>query len=380
MGTPTQYYVDPSIAGNSGAGTVGDPYGDLQWALDQVGTSPGRDATNGDQFNVKSGTDEILAAILDFSTYGTPTQSAPCIIRGYASAANDGDFEAGTGIGGIDGNNGDFSISNAAHVHYVHMHLHNTGTALIVGSSFALCAIQCELDTSTGGLTATNTSTTILGCHIHDISGNPIAARVFIGNFVDNTQTIKLSGNIHDGVFATARCERNIFVVDSSFSAHVITIQDDFARYANNSILATGAATGTGISFDVNREQIEIQNNLIEGFSGSGGKGIDGLSQSEGYLVFTNNGVADCETDYPNPADVTFESDNESLGSSPFAKSGALTFGNRFIYFAPLDIGNVHGGSFPVGSRVDKGAVQHADPAGGGGGTKLVGFGGGMIG
>ena len=60
--------------------------------------------------------------------------------------------------------------------------------------------------------------------------------------------------------------------------------------------------------------------------------------------------------------------DNENLpvGVSPFDKNGSDTFANRFTFFAPVDTGNVRGGSYPSGSRIDKGAVQHADPAGGG--------------
>lgn len=374
MGTPTYTYVDPSIAADSGAGSIGDPYGDLQYALDQVT----RDATNGDQFNVKSGTDEILAAILDFSTYGAPTAVVPVIIRGYASAANDGDFEAGTGIGGIDGNDGDFSISGTNYVHYIHMHLHNTGTAAMAGTTVIVRAIQCELDTSTGGMTF-HTDSQLFGCHIHDISGDPIRALIFVGNYMDNTQTTKFSGDIYDTGVVTARCLRNIFVVDSGFSAHVIRFNDDESGIMHNSIFATGAATGTGISFDTNREQIQLQNNLVEGFSGAGGKGVDGVSRTEGYIIFTNNGVYNCATAYPNPADAIFEDDNETLGATPFAKSGALTFANRFTYFAAADTGNVQGGGFPVGSRIDKGAVQHADPAGGAS-AKLIGCGGGMIG
>lgn len=70
----TEVYVDPSIAGDSGAGTVGDPYGDLEYALEQVT----RDATNGDRFNIKAGTDEILEFALDVIVdYGTPTRIAP---------------------------------------------------------------------------------------------------------------------------------------------------------------------------------------------------------------------------------------------------------------------------------------------------------------
>lgn len=367
MGTPTYYYVDPAAGTDDTAGgrgdSAGDPWASIQFALNNIT----RDATNGDQINVKADqgphVDDVLAAILDFSTYGTPAEATPCIIRGYASAANDGAFEAGTGIGGIDGNNGNFSISSTGFVYYVHMHLHNTGTAVIAVARF----VQCELDTSTGG-GVFGISNSVMGCHLHDISGASFLCKLFQGNFVDNTQAVKMSGNVCDTASTFARLDGNIFVVDSSFSAHVITVNDDNARAASNSIFATGAATGTGISLDANRQQFEVQNNLIEGFSGSGGKGIDGVSRSEGYIVFTNNGVRNCATPYANPADVVYESDNETLGATPFAKAGALTFANRFVYFAPVDTGNVQGGGFPVGSRIDKGAVQHADPAGGGGG------------
>ena len=53
----TEVYVDPAINGNSGTGTLVDPYGDLQYALD----TKARDSTNGDRFNIKAGTAEVLA-------------------------------------------------------------------------------------------------------------------------------------------------------------------------------------------------------------------------------------------------------------------------------------------------------------------------------
>jgi hypothetical protein len=98
-------------------------------------------------------------------------------------------------------------------------------------------------------------------------------------------------------------------------------------------------------------------------------------------VLYGYNGMYNNATDYSGSVDIIQAlGDNESLGSSPFAKSGADTFANRFTYFEPADVGNVRGGAHPSGCRLDKGAVQHADPAGGGGGTKLVGPGGGMIG
>ena len=85
MAYPTHVYVDPSIAGDSGTGTIGDPYGDLQYALNTVTRG-----TDGNQFNIKAGTDEVLAASITTATYGTPSTSQPLIFRGYTSAANDG--------------------------------------------------------------------------------------------------------------------------------------------------------------------------------------------------------------------------------------------------------------------------------------------------
>ena len=47
MTTPTELYVDPSIAADSGAGTIGDPYGDLEYCIEQETF----DLTNGTRIN-----------------------------------------------------------------------------------------------------------------------------------------------------------------------------------------------------------------------------------------------------------------------------------------------------------------------------------------
>ena len=64
MAALTQYYVDPAINANSGTGTIGDPYGDLQYALNTLT----RDPTDGDQINVKATTLVELRGILDSLT------------------------------------------------------------------------------------------------------------------------------------------------------------------------------------------------------------------------------------------------------------------------------------------------------------------------
>ena len=79
------------------------------------------------------------------------------------------------------------------------------------------------------------------------------------------------------------------------------------------------------------------------------------------------NAVSDCATkyDYINNSPRYQGSDDEELSVEVFEKSGSDTFANRFAYFAPKDVGNLWRGS--SSGNLDKGAVQHADPAGGGG-------------
>jgi len=89
-------------------------------------------------------------------------------------------------------------------------------------------------------------------------------------------------------------------------------------------------------------------------------------------LLVGNNALYNNTTHYT-LNDAISIGDNEELGASPFAKSGADTFANRFTYFAPVDTGNVIGGAYPSGANLDKGAVQAAAA---GGGIRLAGRGG----
>ena len=120
----TEIFVDPSIAGNSGAGTLGNPYGDLQWLLDQETF----DTVNGSMINVdvNVGTAEILAAGLDlvgnFTAGGAPSATAPLLIQGYDSAAGDGNWAVQTGIGRIDCNNKQlFAVDNQSYIFLRHL-------------------------------------------------------------------------------------------------------------------------------------------------------------------------------------------------------------------------------------------------------------------
>lgn len=346
MGAPTNHYVDPSIAADSGTGTSGDPYGDLQYALNQIS----RDATNGDQINIKSGTDEILASALSLTTYGTPGEFTPLIFRGYTSAANDG------GVGGIDGNAGNFSIlASGSYVSFIDLHLHNTGSATIVNVAANSAVIGCEIDGSTGsGIVATSGVTGhpfIYGNNIHNCGGSGISAggANILGNYLANGTNSFGSAISLGNDFAIV--EGNIISVGGSTNGIYTNRRGHVIR--GNSILSAGG-TGRGIWFDsAFAEYCACENNLIEGFSGTGGYGIY-IDAVPWMLSISGNAIYNCTTAY-NPSNLTSAGNsdvgivlqaNESLSASPFAKSGSDTFANRFTYFAPADTGNVHGGAY----------------------------------
>lgn len=376
MAAPTEIYVDPSIAGDSGAGTVGDPYGDLEWAIEQATF----DTTNGNRVNVKNGTDETLAAVINTAMADTgtsiawaPTATAPLIFQGYTSAAGDG------GVGGISGG-GSIAIFTADNfIHFRDMHTHNCGSAAILTLDSKCSIVGCEVDNTSGsGIVMDTGNSTCGGNYIHNVGGFGIKHNT--GAVWDN-YLANGSNDFSEAIQVRGNCAvtGNIISIDGASKGIRLIADGNLVQF--NSVLSAGG-TGTGIESDT-ESAIVISNNLVEGFSTSAGKGIDLSSSSEVQYAF-NNAAFNNVTDYANASDGDSDwpaaRDNESLGATPFAKSGSDTFANRFTYFAPVDTGNVQGGAYPSGARRDKGAVQHVDPAGGAGVIKSAGNGGGMVG
>ena len=103
----TDYFVDPSLDIDYGSGTIGDPFGDLQYALDTVT----RNATDGDRFNIKSGTDEVITGgNLSLALYGAPNEQTVLIFRGYTAVADTPDncevYKKGTAAIAYEGRRG----------------------------------------------------------------------------------------------------------------------------------------------------------------------------------------------------------------------------------------------------------------------------------
>ncbi len=334
MATQTQTYVRPSDADDNGDGSIGDPYGDIEFALEQVT----RDSTNGDRFNVMDGGDEVLEFALDIvNDYGTPNENAPLVFQGMTAAGSAGDG----GIGGISGG-GSVAILDSTsidHVHFIDMHLHNTGSAELFDADQYCSLIRCEIDncSNTGTPVALGNNAKIIGCHIHNIAGRCFfSTGIASFNYFENgtNDFIYTLGSSFGLVY------RNIIKIDGASDG--ISLRGDDAQAINNSIWSNGG-TGAGISVDSPDRGSMIINNLIEGFSGTGGKGVEFVNNNR-VALFAGNSSYNNDTDYETPIlllDDWKGLGNEVLSASPFTDA---VNGD----FKPVDTGAVKEGSIPI--------------------------------
>jgi len=345
MGAPKEYYVDPA-GGNdtTGNGTIGTPWKSVQKALNTIT----RDATNGDRVNIKAGVADVLGAALSFSTYGVGGLSSPLIFQGYTAVAGDG------GIGSIDGA-GAYAISAGNnYTFYRDLKLGNCGAAAVVnvgGAGGSSHIINCEVYGTSGNGIVSGNQCYVDGCYVHDIGG--------IG-FSATGESLCLRSHFENGVVAMTACVSgacritnwNTFNIAGATNAIITTSQ--YNLIAHNSILSSGG-TGTGITASTTIGQL-FEHNLIEGFSGVGGRAIYTSANSFEGIVCRNNSIFNCTAGISSVAgyDGLFNRGNETLVATPFAKIGANTWANRLVYYAPQNVGSVYGGS----GDVFRGAIQ----------------------
>ena len=356
----TETYVDPAIAGASGAGTVGDPYGDLQHALDTMT----RDATNGDRINIKAGTDEILGAAIDLSTYGTPAATAQLVFQGYTTAAADG------GIGGISGA-ATYSVFNSTTIEwisFVDLHCHNSGSETVIQLDRYGIIAGCEIDNTSGNGVAFQAANGALvtNCYIHNIGG--VGVNFNAGGFVyhcyfeNGTNDFTNAVNIASSSISISFC---IFNLDGASNGVFCTPFNASYDIRNNTFYS---ASGTGkaivIDNDVDSPGL-IASNYIEGFSGAGGVGINSSASDSVSLIsnrYYNN------TTHRSDGVLIINTDNSATAASALTNPG----GGDFSVGTDLKAG-AYPTTFKGSSTsqyVDIGAAQRQEPAGGGGGRR----------
>lgn len=337
----SEVYVDPSIAGNSGTGTIGDPYGDLQYALN----TEARDATNGDRFNVKAGTAEVLTATLSWTTYGTPTAAAPCYIQGYTSAAGDG------GIGEISGN-ATYKIATLLNYTVLKdMKIGNVGNNdIVTGGSGHHVNVEYHTATKTSGIAVGPTDANYSRCSFHDIEATMLGgtrARAFGCTFYEGSASCVAAYDANNwGAFIG-----NVVSVKSTGTG--ITNTGSSNLIIANNIIYGAASNGSGIQLD--GTHVLIVNNILEGFSASGGEGLLISGTSRSGRVAGYNGFYNCATNINGTGYDDLGSDS-SYSASPFVDAA-----NGDFRLKP----GIRGGAFPTTFKgltptnyMDLGAMQ----------------------
>jgi len=316
----------------------GSPFGDVEYAVEQTTF----DTTNGTQVNIKAGTDEVLAAELSVAMANTgttaawaPTEAAPCVFRGYTTKIDDG------GIGGLSGG-GSVSVYNDAtfdYVSFIDLHCHNTGSNRIFGFDNHCAVINCELDNTTSLGIDADSNFILNNSYIHNCGsvGVQCNSGSIRHNFFENGVNDFIAAIV--GVSTVPMfIANNIIKIDGASDG--ISLLDG-ACCVNNSVWSN-AGTGQGIQVTGERTGITVANNIVEGFSGTGGEGFN-FGVTGGRLTwFDGNAAFNNATNYDNPQDKTIFglSDNEVLSASAFTDAANGDFN-------PVAGGNVKEGSLP---------------------------------
>lgn len=373
----TEWYVDPAINGNSGTGTIGDPFGDLAYALTQIT----RDATNGDRINIKSGTAEVMAAAMNLATYGTPTTGVPLVIQGYTSAAGDG------GRGEINNGGANVAIYNSSTVpvSFIDMKLGNTGTAAPLTIGPGAVVARCEIHSSSGSpffYGAAYAMPVVVGCYLHDLTGAYLL-RVGSGNVPGGF----IYGNYMRGAAAIygiyingygSVIVNNVIAMLTDTTSYGIYVDRGNGIVANNSVYCNAANTQYGIYA---KGPCAVVNNIIQGWSGAGGVGLlvdsmAGIVVSGGNAYY-NNTTPEAETGYFHFALAA----NDTLGASPFVNAGAGDFTIDGTVVGVTEDGYPQawpGLTTSTAPKPDKGAVQAGAGTGGGGAVSISPLRGGL--
>lgn len=287
----SNWFVDPN-AGNdtTGNGTIGTPWKSVQKALNTIT----RNATDGDQVNVKAGAADVLGAALSLATYGTPDGGAPLYLRGYTSAAGDG------GIGEIDGA-GSYTIfsagsnANKSFIHIWDMKLGNCGASQLLRLHANSSIVNCELHTCTANQAVYfhNINNRVINCLFHTLSG---ASNVYVASTSTHFVgcTFRSSGgtavlNLTGQSCVVAYCYFDISA-DTSLSA-IVSTNDPLIM--NCTVWSAVAQTVAGLQIDPAGIGV-VLNTLVSGYSGAGGVGYQAggnvtVSGGNGYYGNTTN-------------------------------------------------------------------------------------------
>ena len=310
-------YVNATIAAPSGSGTIGDPYGDLQYALDS--TTQG---ANGDNFHIRSKTAEFLAGGLSLATYGTPTYGKRLVFSGYTSAAWDG------GVAEINCN-GSYNLFASTSYSYISLHnleIHNGGTASIIYLADYCRIIGCDIHGSANYGIHLGTGCFTADCLIYDCG---------IGYYTSGASMLAFSSIFNYGLSYSmstmAYAGGANAAVQFCFLQHVPTntpptygihLANSSTSVNNNLVKAYPATTGYAIYIPYGCAI--CTGNIIIDWSGAGAIAIRNTGQT-GRI--SNNFFYNNTANISNTSQIYFNENNTVLTETPWVYYGGDEYG-----------------------------------------------------
>jgi len=353
------YYVDPAAGTDDmPGGTIVDPWASIQYALD---TGITRDATDGDQINLKAGTSDTASAPIDVEgTYGNPTNTAPLIIRGYTSAADDG------GIGVIDGGAAASIMNDVSTDSMVwkDLQLTNTGANVILNIDNNHSFENVEFDNASGDGVLLDVGNSIINCYFHNIGGDGLQTLsstlvmncYFVNGDNDFTSAIVMSGG--DSSITLF----NIINVDAASNG--IEFGNEDTVIGNTIYSAAGSGTGI-LPTDATIHPFLIMNNYVEGFS-DGGVGIE-VSADDSVRIYGNNVAYGNNDDYDLSGDIHITvGTDDTLSSSNLTNAGGADFSMGTDAKVKADALYTTFKGSSTDNYLDKGAAQREEAGAGG--------------
>lgn len=362
------YYVDPAIAADSGTGTIGDPYGDLQYALNTLT----RNATDGDQINIKAGTAEVLAAALSLTTYGTPTAAAPLILRGYTSAANDG------GVGEINCNGATMWASTGYDmIAMIDLEMHTFGNNNGVQLDDYCVMYRCEVHKGASSPTSKylvrlDQYSIVMGCYVHDSGAYGIGISIGgMGCIVMGNHVVDCTSGISTNNATGSTIINNVIRCSETGARGIHIAGAGPINVIGNSVYNSAAGTTEGINVGQSGGNFVgvCLNNVVQGWSGTGGLGIGSdtagiYAYLVGWNAFFNNTANYSITGQTIINETAYD---DALASAPWVNPGSGDFDvNGTIAGVTEDAWPLAFlGNASTAPKADKGAVQAGAGSGG---------------
>ena len=369
-------YIDESLSSGGGGQSVSDPYSSLALAL----SSESQNTSGGTQFNIKSvssgGASVVQSTSTDLNTQLTwsPNGSSPVIFRGYDNTENDGGkFDID-----LDARTTDYVGSTSLRdLHFIDGKFHNSQSKLACKNTI-FDNIHFD-DFDSRNVLEILDYVIVRNCHFSNVTSDRyhvymtrdciVKGCFFDGRHGSGTSSMLWPGNhgiVNNCIFV---CEDDTTSSGWKNAIRAYANPNDalYAHIRNCSFLKLGkTSAGFAIQWEGSSPARSfVVNNLFEGFTTA----ISQVLADKLFSELSANSFYDNTTDMTYPNDYIKGGNNESLTSSPFEKSGTLSYANRAQYFAPADVGNVRtGGYSPHGaSGITRGAIPFAGTGGTGG-------------